>query len=90
MLKNNCAMYFISASAASIIEIVLKMSLLSADAEDQKFEVMMTLLPLTNIYFFNRFLLNVYKKVLNFSLTLKQTLTVISLLKLLGKCNDKP
>ena len=46
-LKNNCAVYFISASAASIIEIVLKISLSNADVEDSKFEVMMISLPLT-------------------------------------------
>ena len=37
LLKNNCAVYFISASVMSII--VLKMSLSNADAEDRKFEV---------------------------------------------------
>ena len=47
LLRNNCAVYFICASAASILELVLKISLLNADAEDQKFEVMVTLLPLT-------------------------------------------
>ena len=46
-LKNNCAVYFISASAASIIEIVLKISLSNADVEDSKFEVMMISLSLT-------------------------------------------
>ena len=46
-LRNNCAVYFISGSATSIIEIVLKISLTNADAEDRKFEVMMTSLPLT-------------------------------------------
>ena len=44
----------------------------------------MTLLPLTlkqtpgqNIYFLNTFFFNVHKKVSNFSLTLKQTLSLI-------------
>ena len=46
LLKNNCAVYFISACAVSIIKIVLKISLSNADAEDQKFEVMMTSLSL--------------------------------------------
>ena len=49
LLKSNCAVYFISASAVSIkeIKIFLKIFLSNADAEDQKFEVMMTLLSLT-------------------------------------------
>ena len=47
LLKNNCIAYFISASALSIIEIVLKISLSNAVAEDRKFEVMITSLPLT-------------------------------------------
>ena len=47
LLKNNFAVYFTSASPVLIIEIVLKISLLSADAEDRKFEVMITSLPLT-------------------------------------------
>ena len=47
LLKNNCAVYFISASAASIIKIVLKISLSNADVEDQKFKLMMTSLPFT-------------------------------------------
>ena len=47
LLKNNCAVYFISTSAASIIKIVLKISLSNADREERKFEVMMTSLPLT-------------------------------------------
>ena len=47
LLKNNCAVYFISTSAASIIKIVLKISLSNADPEERKFEVMMTSLPLT-------------------------------------------
>ena len=47
LFKNNYAVYFISASTVSIIEIVLKISLSNADAKDQKFDVMMTLLPLT-------------------------------------------
>ena len=45
LLKSNCAVYLISASAVSIIEIVLKIPLSNADAEDQKFQVMMTSLP---------------------------------------------
>ena len=32
LLKNNCVVYFISAIAASIIEVVLKISLSNADA----------------------------------------------------------
>ena len=47
LLKNNCAVYFISACAVLITEIALKISLSNADAEDRKFEVMMTSLPLT-------------------------------------------
>ena len=47
LLKNNCAMYFISASAVSIIEIILKIFFSNADAKDRKFDVMMTSLPLT-------------------------------------------
>ena len=47
LLKNNCAVNFISASAVSIIKIILKISLSNADPKDQKFDVMMTLLPLT-------------------------------------------
>ena len=47
LLKNNCAVHFISASAVSIIKIVLKIALSNADVKDQKFEVMMTSLPLT-------------------------------------------
>ena len=49
LLKNNCVVYFISAGAVSIIEIhvVFKISLSNADANDQKFDVMMTSLPLT-------------------------------------------
>ena len=47
LLKNNCAVYFISASAASIIEIVLKISLSNADVEDRKIEILMTSLPWT-------------------------------------------
>ena len=39
LLKNNCAVYFISASAVSIIEIVLKISLSNTNAKDRKFEV---------------------------------------------------
>ena len=46
-LKNNCAVYFISANAVSIIEIVLKNFSSNADAENRKFEVIMTSLPLT-------------------------------------------
>ena len=46
LLKNNCVVCFISASAVSIIEIVLKISLSNADAKDRKFEVIMTSLPL--------------------------------------------
>ena len=42
LLKNNCAVYFIRVSAASITEIVLKISLSNADAKDRKFKVMMT------------------------------------------------
>ena len=86
LLKTNCAMYFISTSAASIIETVLKISLSNTDVEDRKFEVVMTLLPLTlkytlrqNIYFLNTFLFNIYKKVSNFSLTLKQALILIKI-----------
>ena len=33
-LPNNCVVYFISTSAVSIIEIVLKISLSNADAKD--------------------------------------------------------
>ena len=47
LLKNNCAVYFISASAVSIMEIVLEIFLSNADAKDQKIDVMMTSLPLT-------------------------------------------
>ena len=49
LLKNNCVVYFISAGALSIIEIhvVFKISLSNADANNQKFVVMMTSLPLT-------------------------------------------
>ena len=47
LLKNNCAVYFNSTSATSIIKIVLKISLSNADPEERKFEVMMTSLPLT-------------------------------------------
>ena len=47
LLKNNCAVYFISASAVSIIEIVLKISLSNANAKDRKFDIIMTSLPLT-------------------------------------------
>ena len=45
LLKNNYAVYFISASAVLLIEIVLKISLSNAHAEDRKFEVMMTSMP---------------------------------------------
>ena len=45
LLKNNSVVYFISASAVPIIEIVLKISLSNTDAKDEKFKVMMTLLP---------------------------------------------
>ena len=37
LLKKKCAVYFISACAVSIIEIVFKISLSNADAKDQKF-----------------------------------------------------
>ena len=37
-LKNNCTLYFISASVVSIIKIVLKIS----DADNRKFKVKMT------------------------------------------------
>ena len=47
LLKNNCAVYFISASAVPIIEIILKIFLSIADAKDQKFGVIMTSLLLT-------------------------------------------
>ena len=49
LLKNNCVVYFIGAGALSIIEIhvVFKISLSNADANNQKFDVMMTSLPLT-------------------------------------------
>ena len=47
LLKNNCAVYFISASSVSIIEIVLKIFVSNADAKDRKFDVMMSSLPLT-------------------------------------------
>ena len=49
LLKSNCVVYFISAGAVSIIEIhvVFKISLLNADANDQKFDIIMTSLPLT-------------------------------------------
>ena len=47
LLKNNCAVYFISTSAASIVEIVLKISLSNADVEDREFVVIMISLPLT-------------------------------------------
>ena len=42
LLKNNCTLYFISASAVSIIKIVLKISYQISDADNRKFEVKMT------------------------------------------------
>ena len=78
LLKNNCVAYFICPSAVSIIELVLKISLSNADAKDRKFEVMVIKVdPCQNIYFHYTFLFIVYKKVSNFSLTLKQALTLI-------------
>ena len=56
LLKNNCAVYSFSASAVSVIERVLKISLSNANAEDRKFEVTMTSLPLT--YAMPRYLLD--------------------------------
>ena len=60
LLINSCAVYFISASAVSIIEIVLKISLSNADAKDRKFDVMMISLPLTLINPMPKYLLSQY------------------------------